>query len=378
MRKKYVSALLAACMFTMLFSGSALAKSDSSDKFGRESYTSGNKSGDSRDRYDGKKHNDDKNRYDDKGSKDSDWGSHPNKGGKDDKGKDWDKDKDRDKEHDKDRDKDWDKDRDKDKDKGKAGTTLSVTKTAEGFWSKKTVYDWEIDKLSSIQRPVIGPNQSFIVDYAIDSERSLVSESEVIGVRGHIKVNNGGERATQSLKLVDQVEYKLPGGSKFIPVPGATVTIIPAEQLRPGETKAYPYEITFAPIPGATYRNTVQVTITNHSGSLGVEKGPNPKADFRLPSSPAEVIEDATATLTDQVACPTGFTCEVSDPGPWQLEGPKTVTYVMTPTNVSAASCQIVPLTNRALLTENTTGQVREASNTIEIFTGCCACQPPQ
>jgi hypothetical protein len=372
MSKKYVSALLAACMVTMLFSGSALAKSDFNDKNGKGSYSFGSKS----DRYDGKDY---KGGKDGKGDKDFDWGNNHDKGGKD----DWDYNKGKDKEHDsKDKDKDWnyhDKDKDwSDSPKGKAGTTLTVTKSAEGFWSKKTVYDWEIDKLSSVQRPIIGPNQSFLVDYSIESERSLVSETEVIGVRGQIKVNNGGERATQNLKLVDQVEYKLPGGSKYMPVPGATLTIIPAEQLQPGQTKAYPYEITFTPIPGATYRNTVQVTITNHSGSLGVEKGPNPKADFRLPGSPASVIEDATATLTDQVACPTGFTCEVSDPGPWQLEGPQTVTYVMTPKNVSAATCQIVPLTNQATLTENTTGQVRQASNTIEIFTGCCACQPPQ
>ncbi len=256
---------------------------------------------------------------------------------------------------------------------GQAGTTLEVTKTAQGFWATKKVYDWSIDKMSSVLQPVITPNQSITVDYSIHTNRTLVSSEELVGVRGMITVFNGGERPTAGLKIVDQIQYKQ-GSGPFQNLSGATLTIIPDVQLQPGETKSYPYEIVFTPVAGATYRNQATVTITNHSGSLGQEKGPSPKADFTLPAAPTSVVEDATAVLTDQVSCPTGFTCEVSDPGPWQLNGPVTITYKMYPTNVSAGCKQIVPLTNTATLTESTTGQVRQDSNTLLIFTGCCEC----
>jgi hypothetical protein len=204
-------------------------------------------------------------------------------------------------------------------------------------------------------------------------------------VRGEITVTNGGDRTTENLKLVDQVEYKA-GAGQFQPLDGAKQTILPAVQLGPGETKTYPYEIIFTPVVGATYRNTVKVTITNHSGSLGEEKGPEPKADFSLPSEPTLVETDKCATVVDSAQIfdsegnvATGFEIVYGDPnypepwpGPWTVCDSTIITYTAMITNVSAMCDSYYYLDNTATLTEDDSGTTHEASAEVEIYTLPC------
>ncbi len=186
-------------------------------------------------------------------------------------------------------------------------------------------------------------------------------------------MTNGGDRPTENLKLVDQVEYKT-GAGPFQPLPGASQTIIPSAQLGPGETGTYDYEITFTPVTGAVYRNSVKVTITNHSGHLGEEFGPEPKANFSLPETYTEIIieEDETATVEDNQTCPDGFTCQASDSGPWTFNDSGTVTFSKSIKNVSALCDSYFSLNNTATLTEGDSGATRNDSASVEIYT--CPC----
>ncbi|MGQ9623342.1 MAG: hypothetical protein ACUVTO_07950 [Candidatus Caldatribacteriaceae bacterium] len=186
-------------------------------------------------------------------------------------------------------------------------------------------------------------------------------------MRGTITVTNGGAVETKNLKLVDQVQYKT-GAGQFQDLPGATQTINPPK-LASGATGTYDYKITFTPVPGATYRNAVKVTITNHSGHLGEEFGPEPKADFSLPSSPT--IIDKTASVEDKLTCPSGFTCNIADSGypEWENIGADsdadpyiwTVTYTLTPDQGNTI-CTSVQFDNIATLTESDTKVKRTAS----------------
>lgn len=260
---------------------------------------------------------------------------------------------------------------------GQAGTTLSAEKTATGFWERTTYkyYDWTIDKSVNPTQINICSGQTGSVNYTISVTRILTSSSseDVYGVRGEITVHNGGAVATENLKLVDQVEYKT-GAGQFQPLPDASQTIIPSTQLGPGETGTYNYEITFQPVANATYRNTVKVTITNHSGHLGEEFGPEPKADFSIPPTYTETIieEDETATIEDNQTCPNGFTCIASDPGPWTFNDSGTVTFSKSVQNVSAACDSYFYLNNIASLTEGDSGATRNDSASVEIYT--CQC----
>ena len=151
--------------------------------------------------------------------------------------------------------------------KSQAGTTLSATKTATGFAEER----------------------DGIVVY---------------GVRGEVCVANGGERPTQGLAILDTVQTKN-GAGQFQDYVSEPVDVSVKPVLEPGQEQCYAYEFTFAPLEGkkVKYRNTVSVTILNHSGWLlggnhceGPDPcpfGPNPKADFTLPeevSAPVELL----------------------------------------------------------------------------------------
>lgn len=257
---------------------------------------------------------------------------------------------------------------------GQAGTTLSATVSADGFWQITKIYDWTLAKFVSPTSLLLSTNESATVTYTLSAVRSLASQTESVGVRGTVCVENGGERTTENLKIVVQVEYKI-GSGQFQPLAGASQTIVPATQLGPYTSDCYDYEIVFTPIAGANYRVAAKVTITNHSGHLGTEFGPVPKTDFSLPSVPTIIKIDESAILTDVQTHPAGFSFTQSATGPWNLFDSDTITFTKTITNISAACDSTFHLTNIATLTENDTNQTRIASATVAIATPPC---PPQ
>lgn len=222
---------------------------------------------------------------------------------------------------------------------GQAGTTLSAYKSADGFWERRIT--WTIDKSAAPAELNLSCGDSADVTYTIAVAKTV---HEVAGVRGQICVTNGGDRPTENLKLFDRVLYKT-GAGQFQPLEGATWTLEPA-QLAPGETQCYDYEITFTPVPGALYKNEVQVTITNHSGWLGTPFGPSPDASFSLPGMPA-------------VSGPESITVNDSQGGSWTFSNSGSASYTRTfrcPENAGTH-------TNRATIFE--TGQYDEATVTV-------------
>ena len=100
---------------------------------------------------------------------------------------------------------------------------------------------------------------------------------------GEIAVWNSGAVATQGLIITDCIENKVgPGAFTQHYCQGIVPGQSPA-QIPPGTTQQtallYRYSVEGAPLSG-TIRNSAQLTITNHSGSLGKPKGPNPKATY--------------------------------------------------------------------------------------------------
>ena len=252
---------------------------------------------------------------------------------------------------------------------GQAGTTLSAYKTAEGFW--EVTYDWTVEKTASPDTALLSTGSSQDVTFTITATRTKVSER--IGVRGEICVTNDGGVPTEGLAIADTVLYQ-DGGGPYQPLAGATnvpVDVSANPVLDPGESHCYPYEIEFTPVPGASYKNSAQVTITNHSGSLGTPKGPSPDAGFSLPSSPTEI--DETASLSDTLgSCPAGFTCTPQgDWGPWSLTDSDTRTLTLTITNNTACDTE-TSLENTATLIEGDSGQVRTASATVTVRAPAC------
>jgi hypothetical protein len=182
---------------------------------------------------------------------------------------------------------------------------------------------------------------------------SKFTDSDQYFVEGQVCVTNGGEYATQNLEIWDRVQYKM-SGEQFQDLPGAEQTIIPPEQLEPGEGPVcYSYKIYFTPVSGAVaYRNAAKVTITNHAGHQGVEWGPEPKADFSLPGTPDTVVNDKIH-VTD--------TNRPSEP-PWEFSNTGSVTYDKTFT------CDVDKGLHPNTATISESGQSDDASVTVNCY----------
>ena len=170
--------------------------------------------------------------------------------------------------------------------RGQAGTSIGAQKTAAGFW------------VSPAPVPPLA------------------------GARGDICVANEGDVATEGLRIIDVVQTH-DGAGRYTDYVSLEVDVSAWPLLPPHESHCYPYEIQFAPVDGAQYRNVARVTITNHSGHLPGSQdcpgtnpcpfGPEPKADFTLPA-PAIPLDPAPETPTPEATAETPSA--TSEPAP--------------------------------------------------------------
>jgi hypothetical protein len=212
-----------------------------------------------------------------------------------------------------------------------SGTTLqNAQKTATGTLTQVDTYTWTVVKTLLTPNVTADNDQCATLVHHVEATRALASTTYVYGVTGTITVTNGGAVATQGLSIVDSVERNCGGGTGFLPYAGPFAVDVSANPvLDPGETGVYPYTLTLAasaPSPSCAYRNSVNVTILNHSGALpGCPQcagplqcafGPNPKVGFTFPSTPSAVQQvHETVALLDVANSNAGYTCTVMPVG---------------------------------------------------------------
>ena len=124
----------------------------------------------------------------------------------------------------------------------------------------------------------------------------------VFGVHGEVCVANSGEEATQGLTIFYNAQ-PLSGPDQFQYYVSEPVDIDAKSVLEAYEEHCYSYEFIFQPAAGenVVYRNTVSVTILNHSGWLpggnycvgsnACPFGPKLYADFTLPEGTSNPVE---------------------------------------------------------------------------------------
>lgn len=216
-----------------------------------------------------------------------------------------------------------------------SGTTLTdAYKTAQGTLTRTDTYTWSVSKLLLTPNVTADNGQCTTLVHRAEATRSLLSVSYTYGVTGTIGVTNGGAVATQSLSITDTIQRNCGGGTGYVYYAGPfTIDISSNPILDPGETGVYSYNIALpAPTGACAYRNSVNITILNHSGAKpgcpqcpGTSPcpfGPNPKADFAFPiaSEPTAVVEEhKTASLLDVANANTGYTCSMTPPGAIEL-----------------------------------------------------------
>jgi hypothetical protein len=114
---------------------------------------------------------------------------------------------------------------------------------------------------------------------------------------GAVSLYNEGAVATEGLVITDKLQNKT--GTVWID--GPTAFSVSGTVIPPGTTATtavvFPYLIEGVPLDGLI-RNVATITITNHSGSLGTPKGPEPKATFTGTVLPCPVPEPEGCTHT--------------------------------------------------------------------------------
>ncbi len=179
-----------------------------------------------------------------------------------------------------------------------AGTTLSATKTATGHFTR--TFHWTIDKKVAPDTWNLFTGDSGTSQYTIAVTKD--NGTDTFSVDGQICVTNGGAASTENLSILDVVQYKI-GAGQFQDLTSSPVDLSAKPVLGPGESYCYPYTVGFTPVSGATYRNEADITITNHSGHQPGDQncpgpalcpfGPDPRADFSLPSTPDILVNDS-------------------------------------------------------------------------------------
>jgi len=108
---------------------------------------------------------------------------------------------------------------------------------------------------------------------------------------GEIAVWNEGAVDTVGFTINDWIEVKPfnSAGPEWIKLGDVFVNYMPRE-IPAGTTQetaiVFPYSVNLPACMYGYIRNNVQLTILNHSGSLGTPKGPNPKATYMGPIPP--------------------------------------------------------------------------------------------
>lgn len=250
---------------------------------------------------------------------------------------------------------------------GQAGTTLTVTKTAEGFYERRLQYTWILQKSVTpklIENLGVGATQP--LTYELQATR-VPTQTDLFGVRGEICVTNGGAVPTEELTILDVVQSKPQGPGQFENVITRPVDLGAFPQLAPGQQHCYPYEITTpGPIlPDRVRRNEARVNITNHSGALGENHVTVSRADFSVPTDPTLTVIDESAMVTDVEQCPAGFTCTPSNPGPFPFTDSGSVSFTKTITNVNAACKSEFAITNIADLETDDTATKSSTDKTL-------------
>jgi hypothetical protein len=228
---------------------------------------------------------------------------------------------------------------------GQSGTTLTAYKTASAHYTR--TFHWTIDKSVTPETWNLFKGDSGTSEYTIEVTKDEGTLEAWID--GQICVTNGGAVATENLQIVDELRDGVPPPNDVIATINVDVSSNPV--LDPGETGCYSYHIDLTDgniHPGGGYKNTANVTITNHSGHLETPFGPSPSADTNLPANPTPIND--TIHVDD------------TNGGSWEFSASGSETYDKTFTCDGDAGKH----KNTATIRE--TGQSDDASATVNCY----------
>ncbi len=139
--------------------------------------------------------------------------------------------------------------------------------------TSELINPWTIDKSVTPEVMNIFEGDSAAAQYTVAVTRG--TPTQVTTVSGQVCITNGGAVATEGLQIIDYV-YAKPSDSQ--PAFSHAIDVSAMPVLQPMQSHCYPYSYQIDAVTGQTVKDTAQISITNHSGSLGELKGPAPSA----------------------------------------------------------------------------------------------------
>ena len=226
---------------------------------------------------------------------------------------------------------------------GQNGTTLSADVTANAHLT--LTYHWTIDKSVAPATWDLFKGDSGTSEYTV----SVTKDAGTLEgwLDGQICVTNGGGVATENLAITAVLLY----GAPFSEIASAPVDVSSNPVLDPLEVGCYDYHVDIPAADihvGGTYKVTAEITITNHSGSLGTPFGPNPSATAVLPVDP--VVINGSINVDD------------TNGGSWLFSDSGSVSYTQT------FACNGDSGTHNNTATIRETGQNDSASVTVNCY----------
>ncbi len=203
----------------------------------------------------------------------------------------------------------------------KQTTTLSASKTATGHWIKN--YTWNIDKSVTPSTLNLFVNDQGTIHYTITVTKTELTERYYVS--GNITVNNTGSVDTEGLWIRDVVQAYVDGN--WVNITTMEIVAKGNDTISIGQTKYYNYEIEFTPYENATeYRNIAIITITNYSGHLGYDYGPEAIESFSLPGKPTGLANNEVQ-VSDDETIPCGLDLVSSNEPKWPQTINSTTTF---------------------------------------------------
>ncbi|WP_010246532.1 hypothetical protein [Acetivibrio cellulolyticus] len=186
-----------------------------------------------------------------------------------------------------------------------SGTTLTASVTASAEYTR--TFKWTIDKTVNPEKWDLFRGDQGVSLYSITVSKDEGTDLAVI--TGQVCVTNGGAVATENLSILLNLAYNPDGGFENVPLSDTArvVDLSGMPIIQSGASYCYDYSITIPTepvdyvVPGATYKVTADITITNHSGHLGTPFGPSPSADTILPGTPTSIHGSIEVTDTNGV-----------------------------------------------------------------------------
>jgi hypothetical protein len=259
---------------------------------------------------------------------------------------------------------------------GPAGTTITLTKTAETTWTQVNTYDWEITKTP--QSPdqvtyVILPGDTAQVGFTVKATRSgpQVLESNT-PVAGEICIQNTGIRATQNLQLVDDLEVYDANLDAWVPA-YPQFTILTSGEIAAGDTRCFNYSIELPIDRTKLYRNRVTAAIDNYLGYEGMKHEVDKIANVNIKVNIQDIRP--SVTVRDTFQCAVGFEC-TPDWSDQLISDSQTFTYSVAVKNTGALCGETVTLSNTASLDYGDDSRARapadSATATAIVYSGSC------